>query len=114
MRKLKTRLVDRGGVEDRGFGQLQILIRRSKVVTTLRQREAAYAVVLSLVTIVVVAGYQRVVGVYRVVNARAEARVTPWLQKAESDLSDIERRIENRGPHQFVVVCLVTINLEKE
>src|SRR6266852_3824049 len=114
MRRLKTALVDRGGVNDRGFSQLQILIRRTEVVTPLRQRKTAHAVIPGLVSIVVVARDQRVARVYGEVEARTKAGATPWLQKADSNLRDVEGRIENRGAYQFVVICLVTIDLEKE
>src|SRR6267143_5079643 len=99
MRKLKTGFVDGGGVNDRGFGQLHILISRTKVVTPLRQRKTAHAVISGLVSIVVVASDQRVVRVYGEVDARTEVGLPPRLQKADSNLRDVEGRIEDRGAH---------------
>ena len=64
-------------IENRSFSQLHVVIYRERVVSALRQREAADALVLNTSAVVVVTNDQRVAGVDGVIEARAEKRIAP-------------------------------------
>src|SRR4030095_10947268 len=116
MIKLKSSFIDGGGVDDRGFRQLYVMVCRDKVITARRQRKPANTVVLGCIAKEVVAHNQRVPRIDRVLETRAYIPITARQHEAQTDLSNSKRgrRCENGGPDQFVVVKLVAIDFKKE
>src|ERR1044072_2560799 len=96
------------------MSELNILVRRDKVVAALRQGEVADAIVLRFVAIVVVARDQSIAWVDGVFQTRTDVSVSARQQKSLAELSNIEGRIEDRSPDQLTVVGFVAIDFKKE
>src|SRR6266567_445946 len=114
MRKLKAGFVDRKGVDNRGFRQLDILVPGFVCETPRRQRKPADSLVLGLLLEEVIAGNQGVLRIDGVIKPRANIRVASRNQEALAELHDIESGIENRRLDQFVVIRLVAVPFEEE
>src|ERR1044072_1991696 len=114
MSELESSFINRGGVDDRSLSQLNILVRRDKVVAALRQGEVADAIVLRFVAIVVVVRDQSIAWVDGVFQTRTDVSVSARQQKSLAELSNIEGRIEDRSPDQLTVVGFVAIDFKKE
>src|SRR6266705_5532580 len=64
--------------------------------------------------IVAVTRDEGILRIDRIVDARAERSESPRHEQSLADLHDVERRIENSGPEQIIVVGIVAVRLEKE
>src|ERR1051326_8543262 len=104
MRELKASLVDRRGIDNRRFSQLNILINREQVEAAFRQDEPANALVLHAKTIVVVTNDERVVLIDRVIKTRTEEHVTPRDKKGLTNIVHVEVVVGHSRAHEFVIV----------
>src|SRR6185503_4610123 len=78
------------------------------------QIEAPDAFVICATTLEVVTKDERVIGVDRVVDSRAEEQVTARHDEALAKLHHVEIIVEHGRADQFVVICLETGEIEKE
>src|SRR5438552_3802433 len=112
--KLKTRFIDRSGVDYGSLGDLKRLRGGCIVEAALRQIKSPDSDVAEHVVVKAVARDEGVSRIDGVINARTEIRESPRDQHALPNLHGVESRIENCCSYQIVVVRIVTICLEKE
>ncbi len=113
MRKLKARFVNRRWIEHGRFRHLKDLVGGRLIIGAFRQRESVDTTVLQQVVIVTVACHQGVLCVDRVIEARTKVREALRQNNALTNLNNIQRRIQNCGPDDPVIVRFVAIEFQK-
>src|ERR1044072_737988 len=114
MSKLKTRLVDRRRIQNRGLCHLHVLIYRKGVVTTLRQIKPLNSKILDTKPVVIITNHECVIRVDGVIKTRAQEKITSRHEERLSEVRRVQIVIENGRPYEFVVVRFDASEVEKK
>src|SRR5205823_13179347 len=94
---LKSSFIDRPGVQDRRFRQLNIVLGRVGSRSSRLEIKTAYAGILRRRMRITIPADQRVFGIDRVIDSRTESKSPGRYDDIFIKIDNISRRIENDG-----------------